>query len=422
MWFKNLLFSNSVSGRIFLLMLVLIQIWKGIYPAMTDVRSDFPNYYVSSKLLLEGKDLSGLYSNTTFNDLIHSYGIDQEGKFAPFPPPTAFIMLPIAGFQPIIAKRIWTSINILLLYGVIVLFSKISKLNLQQSATLVLLSGVALFNNFYLGQVYLLVLFMWMLAWLQAEKRSGWSGLLLAFGIAIKYFPIVTLSAFLIRKNFKVIVATGISLVGIVILSIIIIGIKPCNDFINSVLFDHLNGKLEGQNPYAFAFQSWNSLALNLFSKDVIFNPNPVFDWPNGMLIFKAVVFLALISTLIYTLYKLRNHSDLPSYSIVFLSLFALAFSPASASYHLLLLLFPVAILFGLQKGNERFIAFLICWLFIFGFSGIVFDFINSKIHFLPFQFYRLILLNSFFLIISTLIMKSSRHSVISSCPDSNRD
>ena len=415
MWFKNLLFSNSVSGRIFLLMLVLIQIWKGIYPAMTDVRSDFPNYYVSSKLLLEGKNLSGLYSNTTFNDLIHSYGIDQEGKFAPFPPPTAFIMLPVAGFQPITAKRIWTCINILLLYGVIVLFSKISKLNLQQSASIVLLSGIALYNNFYLGQVYLLVLLMWMFAWIQAEKRSGWSGLLLAFGIAIKYFPIVTLPAFLIRKNFKVIVATVISLVGIVILSIIIIGIKPCNDFINSVLFDHLNGKLEGQNPYAFAFQSWNSLALNLFLKEEIINPNPVFDWPNGMLIFKAVVFLALISTLIYTLYKLRNHSDLPSYSIVFLSLFALAFSPASASYHLLLVLFPIALLIGLQKQNERFIAFLICSLFVFGFSGIVFDFVNSKISFLPFRFYRLILMNGFFIVasIKVLGMKNDLKNII---------
>lgn len=412
MWFKNLLFSNSVSGRIFLLMLVLTQIWKGIYPAMTDVRSDFPNYYVSSKLLLEGKDLSGLYSNKTFNDLIHSYGIDQEGKFAPFPPPTAFIMLPVAGFQPITAKRIWTCINILLLCGVIVLFSNISKLNLLQSASIVLLSGVALFNNFYLGQVYLLVLLMWMFAWLQAEKRSGWSGLLLAFGIGIKYFPIVTLPAFLIRKNFKVIVATGISLVGIIGLSIIIIGIKPCNDFINSVLFDHLNGKLEGQSSYAFAFQSWNSLALNLFSIDPIINPHPVFHWENGVLILKAIIFLGLISTLFYTLYKLRNHENLAAYSIVFLSLFTLAFSPASASYHLLLLLFPVALLIGLQKENERFIAFLICSLFVFGFSGIVFDFVNSKIHFLPFQFYRLILLNLFFVITAFQMLITDKPSI----------
>ncbi len=408
MWFKNLLFSNSVSSRIFLLLLVLVQILKGIYPAVTDVRSDFPNYYVSSKLLLEGKDLSGLYSNPTFNDLIHSYGIDQKGKFAPFPPPTAFIMLPVAGFQPITAKRIWTCINILLFYGVIVLFSRISKLNLQQSASLVLLSGVALFNNFYLGQVYLLVLFMWMLSWLQTEKRSWLSGLLLASGIAIKYFPVVTLPALLIRKNLKTIVATVISLVGISLLSIIIIGIKPCNDFINAVLFDHLNGKLEGQNPYAFAFQSWNSLALNVFSKDEIINPNPVIAWTNGVVILKSFVFVGLISILIYTFYKLKNHPDLAAYSVVFLSLFALAFSPASASYHLLLILFPVALLIGLHRDNERFIAFLICSLFVFGFSGIVFDFINSKIHFLPFQFYRLILLNLFFLFTSHFILKAN--------------
>lgn len=405
MWFKNLLFSNSLLSRIFLLMLVLVQILKGIYPAMTDVRSDFPNYYVSSKLLLEGKDLSDLYSNQHFNDLIHSYGMEQDGKFAPFPPPTAFIMLPVAGFQPITAKRIWTCINILLLYGVILLFSRISKLKLQQSATLVLLSGVSLFNNFYLGQVYLLVLFMWMLSWIYAEKRSGWSGLLLALGIAIKYLPVVTLPALLIRKNFKVILATIISLTGIALLSIIIIGVKPCNDFINSVLFDHLNGNLEGQSSYAFAFQSWNSLALNLFSRDSIINPDPVFDWTEGVFVLKIIVFLGLISTLVYTLYRLRNHRELASYSVIFSSLFALAFSPASASYHLLLLLFPFALLIGLQKENERFISFLICSLFVFGFSGIVLDFVNSKISFLPFQFYRLILLNLFFIMVAIKII-----------------
>jgi len=408
MWFKNLLFSNSVSSRIFLLFLVFVQILKGIYPAVTEIRSDFPNYYVSSKLLLEGKDLSDLYSNKHFNELIHSYGIDQSGKFAPFPPPTAFVMLPLAGFDALTAKRIWTCINLLLLFGVILLFGKISGLTNTQSAGVVLLSGAALYNNFYLGQVYLLVLFMWMLAYVWAEKRPGLAGAFLATGISIKYFPVVSIPSLLVNRNFKMLVATAISLIGIALLSIIIIGTKPCNDFINSVLFDHLNGNLEGQNPYAFAFQSWNSLALNLFMKDAILNPNPVFDWPQGVVIFKAIVFLVMISVLVYSIFGLRDHPRLSEYSIVFLSFFALAFSPASASYHLLLLLFPGALLIGLQKGNESLISFLICSLFVLGFSGILFDFINSKISFLPFRFYRLIILNVFFVGSVFLVAKTN--------------
>ncbi len=399
MWFKNLLFANSLSGKIFLFLLISMQIWKGIYPAMTEIRSDFPNYYVSSKMVLEQKNLSQLYSNQHFNELIHSYGIKQNGKFAPFPPPTVFIMLPLAGLEPLLAKRVWTVINLLLLCGVIVLFGKISNLNLLQSSLVVLLSGVALFNNFYLGQVYLLVLFSWMLSYRWAEKRSGIAGALLAIGISIKYFPIVSLPSLLIRKNVKVIIATGISLIMIAMLSIIIIGQKPCNDFINTVLFNHLNGKLEGQIPYASAFQSWNSLALNAFVKDEILNPQPVFDWPTGTVFLKGVVFLSLVSILFYVLYKLRNHPKLPSYTLVFVSLFAMAFSPVSASYHLLLLLLPLAILIDLQKNNERFIAFIVCFIFLFGFSGFLFDFLNSKVSFLPLRFYRLILVNGFFVV-----------------------
>ena len=257
--------------------------------------------------------------------------------------------------------------------------------------------GVALYNNFYLGQVYLLVLFIWMLAYVWAEKRTGTAGALLAFGISVKYFPIVHLPSLVIKKNYRMLFVIAISLIVIEMLSIIIIGTKPCNDFINSVLFDHLKGKLEGQNPYAFAFQSWNSLALNLFSKDAVLNPNPVFDWPQGIFILKLIVVLGLLSMLVYAIFKLRKHPKLAEYSIVLISFLALALSPASASYHLLLLLFPIALLINLQKDNETFIAFLVSSMFVLGFSGILFDCINSKVSFLPFQFYRLILLNSFF-------------------------
>jgi hypothetical protein len=75
--------------------------WYGIIPAWNNINSDFPNYYTASRLLIEGKDLSKIYDDEWFNQQIKNYGINERGKFSPFPPPTIFVMVPFAVFDPL---------------------------------------------------------------------------------------------------------------------------------------------------------------------------------------------------------------------------------------------------------------------------------------------------------------------------------
>lgn len=109
--FVSMSFSSSVyayykrfSG-ILLVGFICFQVYFGIIPGWTSIRSDFPNYYVSSRLLFEAKDSLKLYDNSWFQEQIYAHGIEARGKFAPFPPPTAFLMAPVAVFRHLWQKE-----------------------------------------------------------------------------------------------------------------------------------------------------------------------------------------------------------------------------------------------------------------------------------------------------------------------------
>src|SRR6185295_18403988 len=83
---KNQLLRNSLK-YVLLVLLIIFQFSEGIIPGWKKIQSDFPNYYTSAKLITEHKDISRIYDDVWFNEQIKSYGIEQEGKFSPFPPP-----------------------------------------------------------------------------------------------------------------------------------------------------------------------------------------------------------------------------------------------------------------------------------------------------------------------------------------------
>ncbi|MGE5499988.1 MAG: hypothetical protein ACM3Q2_18080, partial [Syntrophothermus sp.] len=138
---------NGFIEIIVIIPLVLFQIRYGIIPAWNSVNSDFPNYYTSSRLLLDGKNVSNIYDDTWFQKNISSYGITERGKFSPFPPADAFIMMPVAYAEPLAAKRACLIFNIILIAVTAGLIKNITGLSRPFSFIIILLSGAALSNN-----------------------------------------------------------------------------------------------------------------------------------------------------------------------------------------------------------------------------------------------------------------------------------
>jgi hypothetical protein len=339
---KSLLFIATFT------LLLVIQFYAGIVPAWMEVRSDFPNYYTASRIIIEGNNTDKIYNDQWFNSKIHEFGIKEQGKFSPFPPATAFLMIPFAGFEPITAKRLWTIANLILLILIIVLLNRIISWKYTWLIIFVLLGGINLANNILFGQFYIALLFLIILSYYLWQKNlSIPAGIIIGFAASVKYFPIIFLIPYAIQKKYTIVWSAIITIVLISILEILFFDWEIYTQYIYDVLIPHLGGNLSGQSTYATAFQSWNSLFSRLFIPHPGENPFPVFSWPLGFSIFKTVVHLIISGLAIYTI--IRVNKNLPSHSLelqlAICGITTIVLLPASATYHFILLIFPVILL-----------------------------------------------------------------------------
>jgi hypothetical protein len=333
---------------------------NGIQPGWS-MQSDFPNYYVSARMLSEGQDVRKMYDNDWFNERIAAYGIAQQGKFRPFPPPTAFLMLPLAGLNPLSAKHVWTVVQILLFLLCAYLLARLFLFPPGFSFLFLLLAGVGLMNELYLGQVYLLMLFAALAGWkLVSDKKAFAGGVVWGLAAAVKYYPVVFLVPFLLKRDVRCLAGFAVGFLFPHVLAFAWMGGEVYAGYFG-VLRQHLDGQIEGQSPYAWQFQSWNVLFRTLFLYDEVANPQPVFPSTVAYLlarIFLPVVMLALAGG---TVYRFRHQPGFPAITLAVAAVTAFVLLPASATYHFLMLAFPAALLCGVLR--DRGLSFT--WVFV---------------------------------------------------------
>jgi hypothetical protein len=348
---------------------------RGVVPAMESVDTDFPNYYTSARLLIDGGDMSRLYDDSWFQTHIYKYGMNQLGKFTPYPPITAFIMTPLVFFSPGNALRVWTLFNVVLLLIVVYLLSRITNRSWLWAAILVLLGGHALANNFRFGQFYLLLTVLIIFGyryWIQGEQVK--SGILLGVGAAVKYFPVLFFFEFIRRREWKIVLAGALTITLLTTAGIVVLGPALHEEFLHQVLGHHLAGNI--QNPYSPVFQTWNSLFRNLFVFDPLRNPKPLVDSSTAYLLSLCCVYGLVAISLVLAFKQSIRRFGISSRSIQFalLGIAGLLLLPASATYHFLLLALPVALLLD---GKE--------WTIPQKSLGVVYGFIG----FIPYHYFE---------------------------------
>lgn len=367
----NLLKEKIFQSRYLTVALLLFQVYFGIIPGWKKITADFPNYYVSAKLLSEKKDLSCLYNNTIFNQQVKQFGINVQAQFALNPPANALIFLPLVNFEPLIAKRIWLVLNIFFILLGVVLIQKITKWKFIFSLNILLCSGFALANDLFLGQIYLFTTILLLTGYLLfSQNKDLFSGLFWGTVISIKYVPLIILPAIILKKKWKVLFGIILSVIAINLVCVLFFGIDVYIRFLNITFLSHVKGVLYEGKPYAIQYQSWESLLNNLFVYDPIDNRQPIFNYPQGFIIIKCMVWLFVMGSLIY-FYKhfLRSKYFLEiifSFSLISL----LILEPGSATYHLLFLILPLILMLRILVEEGRSDAFcnLICLFLIIGF------------------------------------------------------
>ena len=344
---------KPLAGVVLLVALGITVVVRGVVPAVSRVDTDFPNYLTAAKIVADGGAVDRLYDDSWFQQQMRRYriGKPEEGKFSPFPPPTALLLVPLVRLEPLGALRVLTAVSLVCLLCSAVLLARILSWSYLESTVFMLLSGLAVSSALRLGQPYILVSLSCIAGYYArlrgAPLREG-----LCFGLftAIKYFPIVILVYFAFRREWRVVLGGAAAILAVVGLSVGVLGWKVHEIFLSSVLGHHLTANLSLQDPFTAHFQSFDTLFRRLFVPDPIANPHPWLALPRlqliGMPVTKALILTTAIASLI-RLAKLARSDRAGSVapSVGLLGILTLLLAPATATYHFVLLWLPVGLL-----------------------------------------------------------------------------
>ncbi|HVO47872.1 MAG TPA: glycosyltransferase family 87 protein [Steroidobacteraceae bacterium] len=333
-------------GLLLLAWCAWLAVVRGVIPALSRVDTDFPNYYTSARIALEGGAVERFYDDAWFQEQIHRHGMDELGQFSPFPPPTALLLMPLARLQPLTALRIVTVVSLLSLAVAIVLLARILQWRAWTAALFVLLSGHAIHTGLRFGQPYILMSALCILGYYLYQKgRPVLAGVVLAVFVPIKYFPATVIGCMALQRQWRVLLASSATVLAISLLSVAILGWPVHRTFLMAVFGVHLTGQLG--LPLSATVQSFDTLFGQLFLYDPVWNPSPLRASATLQWVFttglKAAVLLTTAATLV-RLAGMRGRDALPP-AIGIVGLAALLVAPGTATYHFVVLWLPVGLL-----------------------------------------------------------------------------
>jgi hypothetical protein len=327
--------------------------------AWLHLNTDFPNYYVTARLLREGYSTNRIYEWIWLQRQKDRMGIRPSDQpvvgFVPHPPFSALLMWPLTYWPPLAAKRIWIVFNLLLLVAVAVLLRSLTHLAWRQLALLIGFS-YPLLRNFEYGQYYLLLLFLITSALsLYLANRRFAAGALLGVACGLKVFPGFFLLYFA-RKRDPVAAAGLIAgALTTVVASVSAFGFEIHRTYLNQVLPWALRG--DAMDPYSLGLPSLSSLLHKLLLFEPEWNAHPLVHAPVAFAILLPLLQLIVLAPAIYLAIPKDWTSQQLKLEWSTLLVALLAISTLPASYHFTLLILPTAILassFLRQKAYGR--------------------------------------------------------------------
>lgn len=316
-------------------MLLLIPLfWFGIKAGWNQADSDFPNYYVSAQLFLKSH-LQEAYDVNKFNEHIQTYNKNAQGLFVMYPPSTSLVAIPLTHFDLLTAKKIWLLISFIALFGIVLLLTKLLDIDKIDAANLILASGFNLYNDFMLGQVYVVMIFFLLLGWyclIRDYKITG--GLCWAWVAAIKFLPLFFILVLLYKKHYKISFIVILGCILIHLFTFIVGGSMAYNSFLEVFQNNYLHGQVANEAPSSIQYQSMKVL-LNLIDYNC--------HWPAWLLSAISICWkMSWITLAIYTCLKYLKTKHVLSVSFASITLLLLLFENGSATYHLLFCLFAI--------------------------------------------------------------------------------
>jgi Glycosyltransferase family 87 len=309
----------------------------------TRISTDFPNYYTAAVAVRHHDPLPKLYDWTWFARQMNYAGIENQlGGYVPQSPATMLPLVPIAGFPPLTAKRIWLASNLILLLAVIGILARMTGVRWEYLALLVLCGYRSLMTNFIYGQYYIFLLFL-MTRTLDAfaRNRDGLSGFVSGAAFGLKLYPGPLLIYFAAKRAWTSVLGmvAGAACVGGV--ALLLFGWSGIAYYLTHILPRTLEGN--SVDPYNLLTATPNMLLHRVFLREAELNPHPVFEAPWLFFFLRTAMQLGLVAFAAMGVVWKADPDRRRDLAWILILLVLITTSTATHTY--ILLLAPVAVL-----------------------------------------------------------------------------
>lgn len=329
--------------------------------AWTKLNTDFPNYYLMARLAHEGYDTSRVYEWIWVQREKDHRSLDIPAVgMVPLTPFSTLAMWPLRALPALAAKHAWIIANLALLVPLCWFIHSLTGLSYRRIA-LVLSFSFPLQRNLLYGQYYVFLLVLIVAAcWCYLRSHCVLSGALIAVAAACKIFPVLLVLIFVRRRDWRAIMSFAVTGIGTAALSITVFGWRVNRTYLHQILPWALHG--EAMPPYIPSAASISGLLHYLLLSEPQWNPHP---WHNSPLLY-ALLQPALQMLLLAPAILLIRRNDATPEQIILewigLLTASLTISTAPASYHFVLIAFPICVLIALliERGMNAWIIALI--------------------------------------------------------------
>jgi len=326
---KKIIVIASFLAALMILMRVL---FLGTYP-------DFDVYYAGSLRLFEGQN---------------PYVVPRESINYVYPPFTLLFFAPLTLFPLFLASKIWTILSLLFLFASLLLLSRILSMKITSSVfvMITIFSMLSFPVKFTLGmgQINLFILLLVLLGvYFLLSKKNVVSGVFFGTAITLKFFPLLILPYFLLKKKWRVLFYSFVTIASFWLVSVLFVGWELQLYYVKNVLPGILNA-----SQAAYYNQALSGFLVRIFGNTSLFDI--------GKLIITCV--LLVISFLVIFKRKRKENAIFEISIIITLSLIVNSFS---WQHHFVWLILPFAVAFRevTKKGWVEKITLLIAFFLV---------------------------------------------------------
>jgi hypothetical protein len=321
--------------------------------------TDSPSYYTAAQGLRNGINI---FEDREFQPLADSlFGKGLVVYPYIYPPLLAQLCLPLAGLSQSTYFLFFYILNILLTF--LGLYLTIGLLGLHRYRTflpalfpfVLLLYNEPLLTTIHHGQINLLVFDFILLSLVFQKKDKPFpAAFFLSLAVFIKIYPILFVLPFFVFKRYKYLAAFAVNSAALLAASLLISGPRPWMDFIRSTLDLFLK---KPDSPFTQGFQ--NSFG-NVSLKGFLTFGFARYHLPETMAGPIFIVLAVLLFILVFAFLRKRKVALDPGLESSLLFILTLVLAPITWSHHFVLMLFPLAYVFGRIIRERRYGAFLL--------------------------------------------------------------